>query len=40
MLPVPESISVVFGIAAKVDDDAHEEKTDERDDLQAAEPEL
>lgn len=40
VLPVPEADAVVPRVSAEVDDDAHEQQADERDDLDAAEPEL
>ena len=40
VLPVAEAIAVMVRVATEVDDDTHEDETDERDDLDAAEPEL
>lgn len=39
-LPVPEAQTIVLWVAAEVDDDAHEQKADKRDNLDATEPEL
>ena len=40
VVPITEPEAVVLGVPAEVDDDAHEDEADERDDLDAAEPEL
>ena len=40
MVPVAEAIPVVPRVAAKVNDDAHEQEPDERHDLETAKPEL
>ena len=40
VVPVAEPDAVVPRVPAEVDDDAHEDEADERDDLDAAEPEL
>ena len=39
-IPVSEANSVVFGVSTEVDDDAHQEEPDKRNDLETAEPEL
>ena len=40
VVPVAEAEAVVLGVPAEVDDDTHEDETDECDDFDAAEPEL
>ena len=40
MVPVPKTDAVVARVSTKIDDDAHEEQSNEGDDLDAAEPEL
>lgn len=40
VVPVAEANAVMLRVSPKVDDDAHENKTDECDDFDAAKPEL
>lgn len=39
-LPVAEADAVVLGVTSEVDDDAHEQQTNQREHLDATKPEL
>ena len=40
VFPISEPVPVMFGIAAKINDDTHKEETNEGENLQAAKPKL